>query len=270
MAARDYVRLVLAGVSSVPDISVVQTLLRQASTAVRRFTDPAWRADGLALMASALRTLLTEAEPGSDEQLAYLRAFTGVAVSAHDLALIAGLLDGSVDLEGLSVDTDLRWTLLSRLVSRGVRSAAAIDAEVARDATDAGERYAATCHAAIPTAAAKQVAWELLTGGKLPLATFRAVLGGFVDLDQPELIEPYESAYFAAVGSVWKDWSSAMAQDFVSGLYLVCPVATSTVSATDAYIAAAEPLAALRRLLNEGRDDTLRALRCQERDRQEA
>jgi aminopeptidase N len=110
----------------------------------------------------------------------------------------------------------------------------------------------------------------LLVGGKLPLATFRAVLGGFTDLDQPELIELYQPAYFDAVGPVWKDWSSAMAQDFVSGLYLVCPVASSTVEATDAYLTEASPAAALRRLLNEGRDDVLRALRCQERDRQEA
>ena len=34
MAARDYVRLVLGGVDSVRDISVVQTLLRQAALAV--------------------------------------------------------------------------------------------------------------------------------------------------------------------------------------------------------------------------------------------
>src|ERR1700760_134415 len=43
MAARDYVRLVLSGISSVADISVVQTLLRQAGQAVRRFADPDWR-----------------------------------------------------------------------------------------------------------------------------------------------------------------------------------------------------------------------------------
>ncbi len=49
MAARDYVRLVMLGVGSVTDISVAQTLLRQAAQAVRRFADPAWRDEGLAL-----------------------------------------------------------------------------------------------------------------------------------------------------------------------------------------------------------------------------
>ena len=96
MAARDYVQLVMLGVSSVADISVVQTLLRQAGQAVRRFADPGWRETGLALMADALRGLLHEAEPGSDAQLAYVRAFAGTATAQDDLALLAGLLDGSV------------------------------------------------------------------------------------------------------------------------------------------------------------------------------
>jgi aminopeptidase N len=268
MAARDYVRLVLSGISSVTDISVVQTLLRQAGQATRRFADPGWRETGLALIASTLRDLLQTAPAGSDEQLAYLRAFSGVATSANDLALLSGLLDGSVRLDGLTVDTDLRWALLGRLVSRGGSGAAAIDAELARDATDAGERHAATCRAAIPTTEAKREAWRMLTGGELTIAMFRAMLAGFVDLDHPELIEGYRDDYFDAVGDAWRDWSSAMAQDFVSGAYLVGALSPETVAATDDYIARADPPAALRRLLIEGRDDVLRALRCQARDRQ--
>ena len=269
MAARDYVRLVLSGISSVADISVVQTLLRQAGQAVRRFADPAWRQTGLALMASALRDLLHDAPVGSDTQLAYVRAFAGVAISADDLALLAGLLDGSVVLDGLTIDTDLRWSLLWWLVSRGVRGKDEIDAELARDATDAGERQAAACRAAIPTAEAKLQAWETLIRAELTIAMFRAVLTGFADPDQPELLAPYREKYFEVVGDVWRNWSSAMAQDFVSGIYAVCPISQQTVEMTDAYIRAADPPAALRRLLLEGRDDVLRALRCQARDRQE-
>jgi aminopeptidase N len=280
MAARDYVRLVMSGITSVADISVVQTLLRQAGQAVRQFADPSWRATGLALMASTLRELLQSAPAGADIQLAYTRAFAGVATSGPDLALLAGLLDGSAVLPGLSIDTDLRWSLLGRLVSRsntasgqqpgGVRvfGVQDIDAELARDATDAGERHAAACRAAIPTEQAKQQAWETLTGGKQTLATFRATLAGFADPDQPELMEPYLAKYFAVIGNVWRDWSSAMAQDFAEGAYTTGAISPATVEATDAYIAAEQPPAALRRLLSEGRDEVLRALRAQARDRQ--
>jgi aminopeptidase N len=268
MAARDYVRLVMSGISSVADISVAQTLLRQAGQAARRFADPGWRETGLALIAGTLRRLVREAPAGSDEQLAYLRAFAGVAASAADLALLAELLDGTERLDGLSVDTDLRWALLARLVSRGGFGPAQIDAELARDVTDAGERHAATCYAAIPTVEAKQEAWRALTRGDLTIAMFRATLAGFADPDQPGLVEPYLPDYFGVVGDVWRDWSSAMAQDFVSGIYTALALSAETIAATDAYIAAEEPPAPLRRLLLEGRDDVQRALRCRARDRQ--
>ena len=88
-----------------------------------------------------------------------LQAFAGVATAPGDLALLAGLLDGSAHLDGLEVDTELRWRLLHRLVSRGAAGPAEIDAELDRDPTDAGERRAATCRAAIPDAAAKEAAW---------------------------------------------------------------------------------------------------------------
>jgi aminopeptidase N len=235
---------------------------------VRRFADPGWRETGLALMASTLRDLLRDAPAGSDTQLAYIRAFAGVATSAADLALLAGLLDGSEVLDGLTVDTDLRWSLLWRLVSRGTSGTDEIDAELARDATDAGERHAAGCRAAIPTVEAKHQAWETLIAGELTIAMFRAMLAGFADPDQSQLVEPYRDEYFEVVGDVWRDWSSAMAQDFASGIYAVAPISAETVEVTDAYIKAADPPAALRRLLTEGRDDVLRALRCQARDRQ--
>jgi len=268
MAARDYVQLVLSGVSSVADISVVQALLGQAGLAARRYADPAWRPAGLELMARSLRKLAESAPAGSDTQLAYLRAFTAAATSAHDLAFLAALLDGSAGLEELAVDTDLRWSLLRRLVSRGMAGEAEIAAELAKDVTDVGERNAAACRAAAPSADAKLAAWESLTSGDLPHATSRAVLGGFTDVDQPELVEPYRDRYFGMVGDAWRDWSSLTAREFVSGLYASFDLSAETVAATDAYIASAAPPAALNRLLSEGRDDVLRALRCQQRDRE--
>ena len=269
MAARDYVRLVMSGLDSVGDISVPQTLLRQAGATARRYTDPAWRDTGLRLIAATLRELLQHAEAGSDRQLAYLQALTGGAAEPGDLALLRGLLDGSTALDGLAVDTELRWRLLHRLVSRGAAGPAEIAAELARDATDAGERRAATCRAAIPDATAKQAAWDAVTSGTLPNAMFRATLSGFVDPDQPELLQPYAQRYFDVIGDIWRDWSSDMAQWFVNNAYPLFLVSPETVRMTDEYIAEASPPAPLHRLLTECRDSVQRALRCQERDRQE-
>jgi len=198
-----------------------------------------------------------------------VQALTGVATEPGDLALLLGLLDGSVALDGLAVDTELRWRLLHRLVSQGTAGPPEIAAELARDATDAGERRAASCRAAIPDADAKRAAWAAITSGTLSNATFRAVLSGFAHPDQPDLLQPYAQRYFDVVGDIWRDWSSDMAQWFVNNAYPLYLVSPDTIRLTDEYIAREDPPAALHRLLSECRDSVLRALRCQERDRQD-
>jgi aminopeptidase N len=270
LAARDYVSLVLSGVDAIEDITVLQNVLRQAAAAARRFADPAWRATGLEQIAGVLRDRLSRAEPGSDRQLAYAQAFAGVAASPGDLALLAGLLDGSAAVPGLVVDTDLRWRLLYRLVSRGAAGPAEIDAELARDATDAGARHAAACRAAIPDPVAKAEAWTQITGGQLSNATFRATLDGFADPDADELLEAYAERYFDVVAGIWRDWTSDMAQFFTEHAYPSWKITPEAIAAAEAYIERTSPPAALRRLLTEARDDVARALRCRQRDAQAA
>ncbi|HEY6500321.1 MAG TPA: aminopeptidase N, partial [Streptosporangiaceae bacterium] len=259
MAARDYVRLVMLGVGSVTDISVAQTLLRQASQAVRRYADPAWRDEGLEYMGDALHDLLFGADPGSDAQLAYAQALTGVARTDRHLSVVAGLLDGTVTLDGLTVDTDLRWTLLHRLVSQGRAGLEQIDAELARDATDAGERRAAAARAALPDAENKRRTWDEIVAGRLPNAMFRATLTGFVNPDQEELTAPYRDPFFDVLLDIWANWSSDMAKRFVAIGYTICPTEPESIHVTDRYISRNSPPAALHRLLIEGRDDIARA-----------
>ena len=267
MPARDYVPLVLAGVRSITEITMLQTILGQAIAAVRRYADPGWRAEGLGMLASALRGLLLDAEPGSDFQLAFAQSFASVATSEADLGLLSGLLDGSVVIDGLAVDTDLRWALLARLVSRGVAGQDAIDAEHDRDRTDAGDRHTLSCQAAIPDRAAKETAWNQIVGGHLPNAAFRAALGGFSSADQDELLAPFAPRFFDVVADIWRDWSSDMAQYFVQVGYPSYLVTQDAVDAAADYIDRTSP-PPLRRLLSEGRDDVARALRCRKRDGQ--
>ncbi|TYK52328.1 aminopeptidase N [Actinomadura decatromicini] len=266
MATRDYIRLVAKGISGVTDISVTQTLLRQARTAVQQYADPGWRKEGLALLADTLSALARDAEAGSDFQLAYTQAFAASAVSDEHLSFVQGLLDGSQVLDGLTVDTDLRWSLLRRLVITGRAGQAEIDAEHERDRTAAGERHAAACAAAIPSAEAKSAAWDRIVSGDLPNAVYRATLGGFVEPDQAALLVPYVDRYFAEVGRVWKEWSSDMSQTFAEAAYPYLVIEQSTIDRTEAYLADEKPPPALARLLSEGRDGVARALRARAKD----
>jgi len=282
LATRDYLDLVLSGITKESDIGVVQSLQRQVKLALDVYAAPEWRETGLRRWAEAAEKQLRAAAPGSDHQLAWARAFAAAARTGGQLDLLAGLLDGSERVDGLTVDTELRWALLQRLAATGRADGARIAAELERDATSAGERHAALARAARPTAEAKAAAWEAVVGSvpddrtgadaagtpeaeALPNAVQESVIAGFQQPDQRELLAPYREKYFAAVKGVWEQRSHEMAQQIAVGLYPL-HVSRETLEATDAWLAEAEPSAALRRLMTESRAGVERALRAQAAD----
>ncbi|GGS90282.1 MULTISPECIES: aminopeptidase N [Streptomyces] len=267
LATRDYLSLVLSGIGKESDIGVVQSLHRQVKLALDLYADPAWREEGLARWTEAALEHLRAAEPGGDHQLAWARAFAATARTEDQLTYLKALLDGVAEIEGLVVDTELRWAFLERLAAAGVADEAAIAAELERDPTAAGERHAATARAARPTAEAKAAAWaSVVESGDLPNAVQEAVIGGFVQADQRELLAPYAQKYFAAVKGVWDSRSHEIAQQVAVGLYPSLQVSQETLDATDAWLASAEPNAALRRLVSESRSGVERALKAQAAD----
>ena len=157
-----FVRLLANGMGKEPSVSVLQTLHLLTARLLAFMADPASVRNSKEDLATAAMRLLRSAEPGSDHQLAWAQLLGWTAVTPDQLDLLAGLLDGSAAIPGLAIDTDLRWTLLARLAATGRAGDAEIDAELARDETDAGQRHAAACRAAIPDAEHKAAAWVLL------------------------------------------------------------------------------------------------------------
>ncbi|MDX3062824.1 aminopeptidase N [Streptomyces clavifer] len=267
LAARDYLALVLSGIGKESDIGVVQSLHRQVKLAVDMYAAPEWRETGLTQWTDATLAHLRAAAPGSDHQLAWARAFAATARTPLQLDLLQSLLDGTEEIEGLAVDTELRWAFVQRLAASGLLDEEEIAAEYERDRTAAGECHAASARAAQPSEAAKAEAWaSVVESDKLPNSLQEAVINGFVESDQRELLAPYTEKYFAAVKDVWDSRSHEMAQQIAVGLYPAFQVSQATLDATDAWLASAEPSAALRRLVSESRAGVERALKAQAAD----
>ncbi|MEU8588086.1 aminopeptidase N [Streptomyces sp. NPDC048664] len=267
LATRDYLSLVLSGIGKESDIGVVQSLQRQVKLAIDLYAAPSARETLLTRWTDATLAHLRAAAPGGDHQLAWARAFAATARTPEQLDLLEALLDGSGSVEGLEVDTELRWAFVERLAAVGRFDEAEIASELERDRTAAGERHAATARAARPTEEAKAEAWaSVVESDALPNAVQEAVIGGFVQTDQRELLAPYTDRYFAAVKGVWDSRSHEMAQQIVVGLYPAVQVSEATAAKTDAWLAATEPVPALRRLVLESRAGVERALRAQAAD----
>jgi aminopeptidase N len=214
-----------------------------------------------------VRELALAAEPGSDHQLAFVNSLGGAVLDDATLDLLAGWLDGSAPLPGLTVDADLRWRLLLALVAHGRLGEAEIDAELQRDPTAAGGRHAERAKALRPTAAAKTEAWRrAVHDDELPNAVNEAIIAGFSHPGQKPLLAAYGEKYFAVVAEVWERRSSERAQSVVLGLYPSWAVSPETVAASDEFLAGDHP-PALHRLVSEGRAGIVRALAAQEFDK---
>ncbi|MBD9702781.1 aminopeptidase N [Streptomyces sp. ID01-12c] len=267
LATRDYLSLVLSGIGKESDIGVVQSLHRQVKLAIELYADPTAREALLTRWTDATLAHLRAAEAASDHQLAWARAFAATARTPEQLDLLEALLEGTQTIEGLAVDTELRWSFVQRLATVGRYDEAEIASEYERDRTAAGERHAATARASRPTPEAKAEAWsQVVESDKLPNAVQEAVIGGFVQTDQRDLLAPYADKYFEVVKSVWDSRSHEIAQQIAVGLYPTVQVSTDTLHKTDTWLSAAEPNAALRRLVSESRSGVERALRAQEAD----
>ena len=205
MKARDFVALVLRGVASESDITAVTGLANNATTALYRFCSPDHFEVLADQWAQGVRQLLEQAEPRSDHQLIFARVIAGAARSEDDAAFVAGLLDGTDRLDGLAVDTDLRWTLLSGLARLGRVDHASIDAELERDNTTAGHENAAAARASLPTSEAKDRAWELaVVAADTPNELQRKVATRIWLPGQHELLEPYIDRFFDEAPTVHK------------------------------------------------------------------
>ncbi|GAA4456393.1 aminopeptidase N [Phytohabitans houttuyneae] len=267
LAARDYVALVVAGLPAERDINLVTATLRQAQSTLLFYADPAWAPSGWAALAGAARDAITAAEPGSGFQLAWARAYASSSRAAADLATLRGWLDGVDVPEGLTIDTELRWSLVQSLAAKGVVGAEEIEAELARDRTASGEREAAYARALLPTPEGKAEVWRRLTGDEaLPNWEHRSLLQGFQHPVQVELTAPYVEPYFASVRQVWDRRDSEPAQEFVILAYPAYQVSEATVAATDAWLAQEGHPGPLRRLVAEGKDGVVRALKARARD----
>ncbi|MBO9627548.1 MAG: ERAP1-like C-terminal domain-containing protein, partial [Microbacterium sp.] len=214
----------------------------------RDWVDAAWRA-------------LHDAEPGSDAQLSWARALA--TASAYDDVHADGIremLDGNAP-DGLTVDPDLRWQLLTALTATGHATAGDVEAELDRDDTGSGRTAARRALASRPDAAVRAGAWDA-AWNDLSLSNdhLDAEIAGFRAGGRRDLVAGFDAEYFARIRDAWRSRSIELAQRLVVGLF----PATDSLDAVDAWLAANDDApSALRRIVVEQRDHLARDLRVQ-------
>jgi aminopeptidase N len=257
-----FVQIVVAGMGSEQSVSVLQLLHAETARLLATIADPAWVREGKQLLAGRAVELLRVAEPGSDHQLAWAQLLGWTAVTPEQVELVAGLLDGSAEIPGLAVDTELRWTLLQRLVATGQASDAEIDAELAVDATDAGRRHAAIARAAIPDIQHKAAAWQQVAEStELGIEESALVARAFNSSEHAGLLAPYAEKYFLQLPAIWAAREDLLRVYLGRMLFPYSAASPALLERIDAFLAEPGRDPALSRVVIEGRDIVQKALR---------
>jgi aminopeptidase N len=269
MPASQYVGIVLKGIRAETDLTAVRTLLTQATSAINSYAAPELRAALRAQYEQSVGELMDSAEPGSDHQLAFARAYLNGVFSDAGADRLAAWLDGSELPEGLVIDTDLRWTLIVSLARLGRIDGDRIDEELTHDTTITGQERAAQARAARPTPEAKAEAWRLAVESEdTPNETqFRTILG-FQQPAQEDLLRPYVATYLTAAKDVYTRLGSSMGENVLVYLSPRGLPEQSTLDALSEWLEnEAESVdAPTLRYVGEARADLIRALEAQKRD----
>ena len=269
LAASHFLKAALQALDVEEHSSVIQGLLGRITTCLSAFLPPAVRRDLAPGTADRLLELARAAQAGSDKQLQLVRAVAAHAVTGEQLDVVAGFLEGTSALEGLDVDQDLRWDLLTGLVAAGRFGEERIHAEETRDRTTTGRERAAEARAAIPTPEAKKATWRaLVDDSSMPNETQVRVLRGLTSVERrPDLLVPFVSEYVEAIDSLWSSRTFHMAENLLTGLWSCATVGldgADPAAALEGWLEShAQAPAALRRIVRENLDDTRRVARAQ-------
>ncbi|QZY52359.1 aminopeptidase N [Leucobacter tenebrionis] len=268
--ASRFVDIVLAHIGRETASTTLRTVLGQLVLAASSYVDPARRDAVLGRVADGLQELAETAAPGSDAQFQFVKSFAQLATSEAHLDRVQSLLDGTLALDGLEIDTDLSWELLTSLAAGGRIDEARIAQQLETDRTATGNQSAAHARAALPTAEDKDRAWaSVFDESDKPNAIVRATGAGFTRAHDLALLEPFVGRFFDALLPVWESRSYAIAEELIDGFY-PAPLANAELAqATRSWLEDhTDAPAALRRMIIEHLAGVERALLAQQADRE--
>ena len=268
--AREYVDLILNNIGAETQGSALQTLLRQLVTVTNYYVAPETVPAQIEKTGKALWALAQKAAPGSDAQLMFVRFMAKFANNAELVKVLRSILEGHLKLDGLKIEQDLRWELLVGLATAGATTKDELQAELAKDNTANGQKFAFHAESTLPNAASKAAVWERLqTDTELSNTLLEWGALGFTMGFDSSLLEGYVDKYFDMVVSAWDNRTFKIAEYLIELLYPTPLGDENLVARTKEFLAREDVNArpAMKRIVVENLANVERALKAQKADK---
>jgi aminopeptidase N len=269
-SGRDFIELVLSHIGNESESTTMMTLLRQLLTVANLYVASEHRLEAQLKVADGLWRLAQNAQSGSDAQLQFTKFFAQFARNEKQLTAVTDLLSGKTQLDGLEIDTDLRWELLTALSVGGKATKERIDVELEADNTANGQKAHAAAIAGMPDQKSKQEMFDkLVTTDEMSNTLVNSASLAFGRVLDTSVLEPFVDQYFSKVLSIWENKSYHMAEYLLVNLYPLAIVNKALADQTEQFLKnpelASKP--ALKRIIVENLANVQRALNAQSTDK---
>ncbi len=197
-------------------------------------------------------------------QRRWFDAWIGLSSTPQALERLAGILAGSTVVEGLAINQDLRWAIVRRLNRYNHPGAAAlVEAEAARDKSDAGQAAALAATVIRPDASLK-AEWlvkveDLQT--KLPFSKIRTAMGSLYPAEQKVLAEATAAQRLAKLPAIDKAAGPVYMRSYAYALIPASCTPTSIKRLTQAAGQMKDLSAGTRRALLDAQQEDQRCVR---------
>jgi aminopeptidase N len=269
-SGRAFIDLVLAHIADETESTTMMTCIRQLLTVANLYVAPEYRLESQLKVADGLWKLAQNAQAGSDAQLQFVKFFAQFARSDKQLTTVADLLSGKAQMDGLEIDTDLRWELLTALSVGGKVTKERIDVELEADNTANGQKAHAAAIAAMPEKKSKQEIFDkLVDTDQMSNALVNSASLAFGRVMDTAVLEPFVDQYFSKVLSIWENKSYHMAEYLLVNLFPLAIVNEALANQTEQFLKNAELASkpALKRIIVENLANVQRALSAQSTDK---
>lgn len=241
LAAADLVDLVVRRLGTLPLIDTepltrIDLLVQRAVSGADAYAPPAARGQLRERLAECVLGLASKAPPGRAHQRVLAEAFAASAQSQAQLELLRSWLSERGLPAGLAITTSLRGQILLALSTRGLATDADLDALVALDPVQ-GEPTRATCLAARPEAAAKELAWARALAADQGHRLAQACALGVWRPGQEAIMEGYGDRYFAEALTALAGRDQKTMRTVGRDLFPSTLISTATIEASDAALA---------------------------------
>jgi aminopeptidase N len=195
LAPADYIELAIRLAGGEHDEVTLQPILTRLQTAFTHYLSDEQRRRLAPQLERMIYERMLKAETAG-QRITYFRAYREIASSEAALDNLVRILDGELQVPGMTLRTRDRFDLIRALVAaRDRRSAALLQKQSAAEASDDAKRYAYAASAAAPDPQLKRKYFDAYTGdAELAESWIEASFGPFNTPGQAALTLPYLDA----------------------------------------------------------------------------